>query len=316
MYGALKLYEIPMEIVLTTNRYQLPFPDTIENYSMLDDYLFFFPTFNDFTMPDAQLYRVGLVPYGFIFTNGLFIREVKLGDFQTGAGKVKPIPAYPKEHSVHDMWIEVALEDEMGNVRVKMKEVMTGFNALSFQPYFDYVSAENEKTLREATVKEVFENAEILSVTLTNEGAGNLMLKPFIIESEYLNPELLQVAGNKVLLKFGELIGPQAEMYQEDQRVLDVENTYNHSYHRELTLTIPDGYTCTNLNDLNMDITPFDDDHTGFVSTYTLEGNTVKVIVDEYYDEMLLPLADYEALRSVINAAANFNKITLVFEQK
>ncbi|MEZ4905015.1 MAG: hypothetical protein R2822_26315 [Spirosomataceae bacterium] len=38
--------------------------------------------------------------------------------------------------------------------------------------------------------------------------------------------------------------------------------------------------------------------------------------IDEYYKETLLPLAIYDTFQKIINAAADFNKVTLVLEKK
>jgi hypothetical protein len=113
------------------------------------------------------------------------------------------------------------------------------------------------------------------------------------------------------------LIGEQAELYQEEERKNPVENTYNHEYAREITFTIPEGYVCKNLDDLNMEVIPFKDgkDGAGFVSTYSVDDNKVTVVVNEYYTQMEFPVEAYPEYREVINAAADFNKITLVLEK-
>ena len=54
----------------------------------------------------------------------------------------------------------------------------------------------------------------------------------------------------------------------------------------------------------------------GFKSGYKLEGNTLKVTIDEYYNIVLLPKTEYDNFQKVINAAADFNKVTLVLEKK
>jgi hypothetical protein len=53
-----------------------------------------------------------------------------------------------------------------------------------------------------------------------------------------------------------------------------------------------------------------------FTSSYKLEGNVVKISVSEYYTNIVYPLSIFEDFRKVINAAADFNKIALVFEKK
>jgi hypothetical protein len=53
-----------------------------------------------------------------------------------------------------------------------------------------------------------------------------------------------------------------------------------------------------------------------FVSNYTLEGQTLTVTINEYYKQLYAPLERYEDYRKVVNAAADFNKVTLVLEKK
>jgi LAS superfamily LD-carboxypeptidase LdcB len=45
------------------------------------------------------------------------------------------------------------------------------------------------------------------------------------------------------------------------------------------------------------------------------EGNTVTITVNEYYNKIRLSKDHYEAFKNVINAAADFNKVVLVFEK-
>ena len=54
----------------------------------------------------------------------------------------------------------------------------------------------------------------------------------------------------------------------------------------------------------------------GFISKYTIENNMLIVTVKEYYRDVMLPIDQYEDFRKVINASADFNKITIVFEKK
>lgn len=314
-YQALKYLGIQQEVILTCSRYEHFFNDTIENYAYLDRYILYIPSIDDYLMPSVQLYRLGVIPYGYINNNGLFVREVKVGDLRTGAGKIKSIDAYSAEHSSHDMWITATIKDDLSAARVEMKEQMTGYDALNYQPYFDYVKEEDVQDLLEAPIKNFGEDIEVISVEAENKGVDHLMKDPYIVNSVYENEALVELAGKNILFKIGELIGPQAEMYQEDKRVMDVENTHLHQYYREIRFTIPDGYTCNNLDDLILDVNPFEEKHTLFTSEYKVEGNEVVVTVREVYDKMQLPRSDYEHFRAVINAAADFNKITLVLEK-
>ncbi len=316
-FHALRHYEIPFEVVLTSNRFNLRFEEDIESYAFLSDYLFYFPEIDDYTMAGATAYRLGVIPFGYIHNHGLFIKELDIAGIVTGVGKVKFIEAYDDAHSHHDMWLDVTFNDDLSNINVDLKEERTGYNATPFQPFFDYVPEERLGEFRESIVKMIHEDIEVEEVTTENSGDENLMKHPFIVNSTFSSDQFIELAGNKVLFKVGELIGPQLEMYQEEKRTLPVETNYNHRYYREINFLIPDGYACKNLSDINLDVRPFEeqDKAAGFVSSFEQEGNEVKVMVEEYYKRIDFSLQEFEDYRSVINAAADFNKIVLVLEE-
>jgi hypothetical protein len=120
------------------------------------------------------------------------------------------------------------------------------------------------------------------------------------------------------LLKIGDIIGRQVEMYQEKPRQLPIELPYPHVLDRKITIYIPDGYTVKNPNDLNFDVTYKDGDVVtlGFVSNYTVKGNEIDLNIHETYRNVLYPLSQLAIFQKVINASADFNKVVLVLEKK
>jgi hypothetical protein len=116
----------------------------------------------------------------------------------------------------------------------------------------------------------------------------------------------------------GELIGPQSELYREEARQTPIENTHNRGYSRIIRLTIPQGYTVSNLEALNMKVEYKDGEQIpfSFASSYAQQGDLITVTIDEFYKEIYAPLERYEDFRKVVNAAADFNKVTLVFVKK
>ena len=87
---------------------------------------------------------------------------------------------------------------------------------------------------------------------------------------------------------------------------------------RKINFTIPDGYVIKNLDDLKIDHTYQENGQTtmGFTSTYKVEGNVVRITIQEEYRRTYYPLSQFEDFKKVINAAADFNKVALVLEKK
>ena len=58
--------------------------------------------------------------------------------------------------------------------------------------------------------------------------------KPLEISATIFATNNIEKAGNKYLFKVGELIGRQAEMYQENERQFDIEIPNPHQYTRNI----------------------------------------------------------------------------------
>ena len=139
-----------------------------------------------------------------------------------------------------------------------------------------------------------------------------------VVKGSFTSNSYIELAGDAILFKAGELIGPQSELYQERERKLPVANSYNRGYARKIKVQIPKGFNIQNPDDLIMKEQVFDDNEKliyNFVSNYVLNGQVLEITIEEYYDELNYPVEKFEAFRKVINSAADFNKIVLVLAQ-
>lgn len=101
-----------------------------------------------------------------------------------------------------------------------------------------------------------------------------------------------------------------------EDRKTQVDFRFRHAYRYSIVLEIPEGYRAVNVADLEKTVKP--DTHNnsiGFTTAYRLEGNTLTVDVDEWYDQLTYPKEHYRYVIDVTNAAADFNKDVLVLEK-
>jgi len=317
LYNLCTMSEIETEIVVTTNRFNTRFDPVYESYAFLGSYLLYFPQFKKFMNPSDYTYRLGLTPFINTNNNGLFIRKVSVGEISTGAGKIKFIPALTSDQTQHNTKVFSKLDASLDSIEVDLSLEFTGYYARSFQPYYDNIPKAKLREYEEEILKSWNKDITIKTTKSENGGAKNMVVKPLIVSGKVTSQQFVEKAGNRLLVKIGDMIGPQAELYQKGKRTLPVENDYNREYHRVLVFEIPEGYTIKNLNELNMSVQPFKNsgDGAGFTSSYSIEGNKLKILCDEYYKQLEFKLDEYEAYRTVINAAANFNKITLLLDK-
>ncbi|MDB4835467.1 DUF3857 domain-containing protein [Cyclobacteriaceae bacterium] len=321
--GAAKLFctvldelDIKHVTVITCDRTELPFDKDFEAYSFLDEYILYFPSLDMYLEPANFQYRLGYVSPGYMNTYGLFIKAVKVGDFVTGTGKVKWIEPLTSDKTYSHIYAKVNFNKDFEEPVYEYRTESFGFYAY-YQSFYDVVKEQEKKDeFTRSALENIDEEGEIKDLKVENEGGNNFGLKPYVVTGNIVTDKFLEVGGKKYLFKVGEMIGPQMEMYQEEERVLPVQNSYNRSYHREITFNIPEGYKIVNLDDLNMKVQHETDGKVdmSFVSTYKQTGNSITVTVDESYDRIELPKEEYEAFQKVINAAADFNKIVLIYE--
>ena len=141
--------------------------------------------------------------------------------------------------------------------------------------------------------------------------------KPLILHTKTKSGELIERAGNKLLLKIGMAIGPQVEMYQEKPRQEPVNMPFGHIEERKIDFVIPDGYTISNPNDLKISQTYTDNGEQtmGFVCSYEIKGNILSVHIVEQYHHEFYPMDQFAPFRKIINSSADFNKVVLVLEK-
>lgn len=325
-YGILRLIAaaftkegIKHQLVLTSDRNEEKFDPKFEYYGFLDNYLIYIESLDKFIAPYEIEYRYPFFPHFWSANYGMFIKPVVAGEMKSAVDVIKFIPASDYKLSYHNHYLDVQFKPSFDGVKIKYKTTMSGHTVVGFQAYIGLLSEEKKKELGEGLVKSSAEDGKITNLEILNyDMTGNTPIKPLEIKADLESSAVVEKAGNKYILKVGELIGRQSELYQNTKRQQDAENIHNHGYDREINITIPDGYKVTNLADLNMDVFYEEkgDRTMAFVSKYTIEGNVIKIVVNEYYKNIVYPLSIFENFRKVINAAADFNKITLVFEKK
>lgn len=304
--------QVEYTLGLTSNRYEYVLDDDFELWGPLDIFFFQFDNADGLIAPEYVVMRYPYVP---LFTYGnkaLVCNRRTLGGITTATADIIRIPSRPAEKNSSVMNIDIRFDNETQDPIVKTETAYHGLSSTMYSPIFVMSpKSEHKKILLQiASIDEKEEN--IKSFAIKDYELSNIPKeKPFIISTEIVSPKMMSKAGNTYLFKLGDCIGRQAEMYEEEERVLPIDIQYTHHLIRKIVVGSMPGYKIKNLNDIVID-KQFGD--YGFVSSYKMEGDKLVIDIDEYYKKLEFPKSDIESFRSVINAAADFNKVTLVFE--
>lgn len=311
--------KINWQAVFPSKRNELPLDETLENFRLIDEPLFYFPGTGKFLEPTNSTFRYPLIQPYWAATKGLFLKGTSIGTFKTAVPSFANIPIQSYEKNAHNMEVTLQLNATLDSVQLHSKQILLGYGASFYRPAYNFTPKDKLEELSKDIIKSVAKSDNIKNIKVENaamtDGAHN---KPLTIEGDISSAELLEVAGNRLLIKIGEVIGPQEQMYQEKPRQLPISMQYPHALDRDITFTIPDGYRIKNVTDLEMNVTDkkTGNETMGFISTYTINGNVLKIKVHEFYKVTDYPLSMFEEFKKVINASADFNKVVLILEKK
>lgn len=320
--GLIKLYialfnelGIKLDMVFTCSREFMPFDSDFEANIFLQDIMIYFPKTKKYLAPNENESRYGFPPGYLTDTKGLFIKQVKVGDYVSAVGKIKTIKPVSASQNMDNMIIDVNFNaDDISTTDINFKRAMSGYYGMYIHPFIDIIKPDTKKELVEGFAKNLNESVTINETKIEYDESKLFGIKPLIFNIDFTSDAFVEKAGNKYLFKVGELIGSQQELYQEKERVLTLENEFRRTYERTINITIPDGYTIANLDDINIENEYVVNGKTllSFKSYYEIDGNILKITADEFYKLNRIPVSIYKDYRRVINSAADFNKVTLV----
>lgn len=321
--GILKLYinffeanGISCQLVYTTDRSKVAFDPDFESWNYLGENLLYFPDVDALIDPTDISLRFPMVSTLYTLNSGLFMEEVTVGKFKSATYSIKKIPALDVSKSGEVIDATCRFNKNMDSVNVKFTRSFMGQLAYPYRFIFNYIQKEDKKKQLDELMKFAMADARVISEEVKNTDFLDSE-KPLVTTGEVIGSSLIEKTGKDVIFKIGDLLGPQSELYQEKERQSQIDMFYAHSYQRTLKLEVPAGYKLSGLDAIKMNI-HFDfggKDACGFKSDYTLDGNVLNVTIREYYNIIQLPKTEFENFRKVINAAADFNKISVVLEK-
>jgi len=310
---------INYQIVFPSKRDDMPLDKMLENYRLIDDMIFYFPSTSQFLEPTNIGFRYPYIQPNWAATTGLFIQSTATSTGSEITASFNTIPIQTFNKSSHNIEMSLRFNDAMDSVLMHSRQLFSGYGASLYRPAFHFLPKDKIQDFTQEVIQSISKSKTITNIKVQNTSmTDGLANKPLIFEGDISSAELIEMAGKKILLKIGDVIGPQEQMYQEKPRQYPISMEYPHILDRFIQFEIPIGYSIKNPEDLNIKIVESKDEKStmGFISSYAISGNRLTVNIHEYYQQPEYPIEKFVIFQKVINAAADFNKIVLVLEKK
>lgn len=310
--------DIKHEFGMAPNRQERTIDDDFENWGSLENYVFYFPSTKKFLSPASVYYRYPFTTTDIIDNKALFCKLTTIGDVTSALTDIRTVTPLSATQSSQDINAVISFNADM-EATAEVSYGFKGYCAMGMREYAVLLPKDKVKELVQ-TIASIAEKPEyVLKYTITGEAFddyyGN---KPMTITTSLKTPQLVEKAGAKYMLKIGDVIGRQTELYQTAERKHPIDIPYPHYLNRTITVNIPEGYRILNPEETQLNVVHKDSVGTatcGFQSTYKLNGNQLVVNITEFYTRLHYPASEYEPYRKVINAAADFNKVTLLLSK-
>ena len=315
----LNYLEVEHQLVLSSNRFKKVFDGDFESSSFLSHLFLFLPKEQLYVCPSSEIHRIGIIPYEFASQEALFVKTITVGSWVSAFPEVKFISSEQAKFNTDDLDINVTLSPDFSYAQAELTRRTKGHCSLDIQPYLPYYSDPQRKAVLEEFFLEIAPESEISELTTKNELIEGIQIdKPFTVSASLRSYEGIEKAGDKYLFNLGELIGPQSELYRDQNRKYDVSNTYNRIYSRTINFAVPAGFEVLNAQSFLMSDTLCINGRNVayFSSNYEVAGANLVINIKEGYQEILIDKQHYPEYRKVINAAADFNKKALILVRK
>lgn len=325
-FGAIKLYSLIFErlgfkssAVVTCDKSRFKFDEKFENYLFLSKYLLHIKEIDIVIDPTDALSRLHFYNTTYSGHNGLYVTPRIVGGISTAIGRVNWIPESTAEENLTYMSIHVDASSGFDDLKIKVQKNIHGHVASNFIPMFSQVPEEMKEEFYQYVLYTHADDFLFDSVEFENTETDDFPSKPLKQSYDISGNSYWEKAGNSFILKLGKLIGVQSQLYFDDneERMFDISSPFARKYSYEIIVNLPIGFNVDNIDDIKFNVVEdIDDVDFYFKSDYKLDNGVLTVTIDELYDQSAYPASYFESFRKVINAAADFNKVSLIIKEK
>ena len=308
---------IDYELLITSNRYFNKFDPDFFNPDNLREILFYLPEIKKYIIPDRSEYRVGEAPFNVLGNYGIYIDKNKDYYFST-------IIEDNKRFSTINREINVEFK-KMKEVVINETQKFTGHWAITNRAMLNLSNNLNSNELMDYLTTSGLKGKKIIEYSVSNKDIYQpIYNNPFIVKSIISTDSLLkkQNPNNKktkiYVFNLGSVIGTQSELYSNKKRINSIEIRYPNYYDYKISVKIPRGYKIEEVENININENYIynGDIIAKFQSNYSIQGNKLNISIQEFYKSLNYSKSKYSDFRKVINAAADFNKLNIVFVRK
>lgn len=306
--------KVDYQFTASTDKFENNFDQTNVVPAVLSEILIYIPETKKYLSPFYYWMPYGPPNSVCIGNDAVIYEKVKKNDVNYTFDKIRGVSM---ADNVNKTESEILLDDDMENISVKKKSTFKGYSSYFYRNVMKYIPEDKLKDfIKNVNYDEV--DVELKTFVIDNkEYKFNYDdEKPFTFTTEASVKETwLENAGKNYVITLGKVLGNQTNLYQETTRTHDIDISFPKKYEHKISFTVPKGYKISKLDNLvfNEEIKDSSNKVIGkFNSSAKMDGNTLKISIEEFYDFTHLEKEKYNEYREVMNAAYDFYKSSVI----
>lgn len=322
LYGlTLQQMKIPFKLVFGVDRF-VGNVDPKTFYSVVPHkILFYIPETNKYITPLEDYISYGSVTEYELQDAGGVVYDFSNPTKPEFKSEIHQFPVTGADFTRKNTETTVVLSNDGQNASLEKTIMASGYLGQASRGYVKDLKANDEKEELEKFVKYMALDGMEIKLNgydfKAEEFSNNYTNTPFEInlKAETI-ADFTENAGNYLMVNLGKVIGKQNNLYQETTRKKPIATNYAKKYMHKIVFNIPKGYTVESYKDFirNKELKREGKVICAFNSKAAVVDNQLVIEIEEIYNDINYPVAEYPAYREVINAAADFNKAALVLK--
>lgn len=319
LYGfIMKEQNIPYHVVIGVDRFYGDINNERVVYGMPHESMYYIPETKKFISPFEKYLFYGYPMYELQSSKGVAYspQTNKIVDYGF------TFPVIEAQATTIGTTSNVSFTPDATEIIIKKEATSTGYRAAIERQqikYFKELADENETQRFYKSVLMGNEDIKYKNLKIENENFdANYTNTPLKVTADLtFNTNIVEDAGNLLIVNIGKVIGTQTNLYQEEARTKDVDLTMTKKYVHKIIFTIPDNYTLASYEGLVFDKKMQNNkDDAYFISTVKQNGNQLYIEVEESYNKIHFGKELYPEYRNVINASSDFFKGSIILKKK
>ncbi len=326
--GVIKLYlkcfqklQIPVSLIMSTSRYSGLIDESYPHTMDLEYPILYFPNLDKYLTTNDMALRLGMPPAEFGKSHVLKIKtnnSTALASLKYDTCEFVTLPILEAKYNTTQRIINVQLAANNTQAKIHYLSKKRGYFAIQSRLLInEYLEGDHNRLNNTFMGIDV---VEIDSVKFENEGFVFSTKPSTSVNTDiWLNTEsIVEQLEDDILVSLGQLIKPQSKMYGEGKRQHDVVLEFPKLYESRIHFTIPEGYTCMNLEELKKHLYfMFDKENSIYFDlSYVLKDNQLSIVIKNGYNTILINKKHYKDYQEVVNSVADFRAFTLILEKE